>query len=707
MLLEVTDFCSQVRSRLPSLVDDLQWETGRQGDAEAEAWSNSLPRLANVLEHDVLKGFHLHIEDRGSLSLEYRLPASGSWIDAVVLGHGAERPSAVVIEMKDWQTAGDMTGPRPGLIQHKGQLVLHPSEQARGYADYCRGFHSAVVEDKADVSGCVFMTGTQAAPAYSQPPHDELTSEFPVFTMWRADVVDRFPAYLASRLSRPNSKFAERFEKGTYVQDRSLVLQIARSVDDPGSTPFVLLDKQREGYEHCLEHIEQVLEKDAEKAVVIIEGPPGSGKSVLAAHLWARLIEDERIDGSVVLTSTSSSQKHNWKALFQNASHLPAAEGVVVASNQYKPSGFTPMWVKREREKGREIEVATWRQNLSHYYESGGVNSSPDNSYAVSIVDEAHALIDPTAPGKKGIPTSGWVHHAGPQAWHIMRSSRVSLFLMDSDQSYRDNETTTRARIEEFASEFGVAEVHRISLAGAQFRCGGSVEYMDWLDGLFGFSPGTSPSTSWNAREGGPFEFQIVDDPGRLDEQLGEKYDEGSSVRLLASYARKWVSKKEAAPHALPPASKDFFLRYERDGLPRTWARIWNYAPKENYTLFVQAPEGSRMADDPLCEVGCPYVVRGFDYDYAGVLWMSDLVWRGRWVAQPEHVFETGWKSTLAAAKKEHRKGTDGLAMDELVERLKRAYRVLLSRAIRGAYIWFEDDETRRHVESQLNGDAT
>ena len=38
---------------------------------------------------------------------------------------------------------------------------------------------------------------------------------------------------------------------------------------------------------------------------------------------------------------------------------------------------------------------------------------------------------------------------------------------------------------------------------------------------------------------------------------------------------------------------------------------------------------------DPLCEVGCPYVVRGFDYDYVGVLWLSDLVWRGRWVTQP------------------------------------------------------------------------
>jgi DUF2075 family protein len=704
MLLSTEEFCSRVGSALPALVDELQERTGRYGAAEAGAWKSSLPRLARVLEHEALKGFHLHIRDRGSLSIEYRLPASGSWIDAAVLGRINDKPSAVIVEMKDWDTTGDKPGPRSGLINHKGQLVLHPSEQVRGYVDYCRGFHSAVLETQANVEGCVFMTGTQAAPAYSQPPHHDLVAEMPIFTMWSADVADRLPSFLADRLSEPDPDFATRFERGRYQQDRNLVLQIARSVEDPETSPFVLLDAQREGFEHCLAHIDQVVEQETGKGVLIIEGPPGSGKSVLAAHLWSRLIEDERIEEPVVLTSTSSSQKHNWKALFQKAAHLPAAEGVVVPSNQYKPAGLTPMWVKREREKGHEIEVKTWRQNLEHYRGSGGFDSSPDNAYGVSIVDEAHALIDATVPGKQGIPTSGWVHHAGPQAWHIMRSSRVSIFLMDSDQSYRDNETTTRARIEDFASEFGVPEVHRISLAGAQFRCGGSTEYMNWLDSLFDFSTQPGCKTGWRAEDGGPFIFNVVDDPGQLDEKLRAHYDDGASVRLLASYARKWVTKKEPSPHSLPHPKKDFCLEYQRDGADQKWARIWNYAPKEDYTLFVQAPEGSRMADDPLCEVGCPYVVRGFDYDYVGVLWMSGLVWRGRWIAQPDNVFETAWKSTLAAAKKEQKKGIDGPATGELIERMKRAYRILLSRPIRGLYVWFEDKETRDYVESQLYG---
>ncbi len=59
----------------------------------------------------------------------------------------------------------------------------------------------------------------------------------------------------------------------------------------------------------------------------------------------------------------------------------------------------------------------------------------------MSIVDEAHALVDPTVPGT---PLAlGYVMQAGPQAWHIMRASRISVFLLDGDQSFRDVETTT------------------------------------------------------------------------------------------------------------------------------------------------------------------------------------------------------------------------------------------------------------------------
>ena len=109
------------------------------------------------------------------------------------------------------------------------------------------------------------------------------------------------------------------------------------------------------------------------------------------------------------------------------------------------------------------------------------------------------------------------------------------------------------------------------------------------------------------------------------------------------------------------------------------------------------------MAADPLCEVGCPYVVRGFDYDYLGVLWLSDLAWRtNRWVPNPSHVYESALRMALAGVK--HNRG-DG-ALENLSERLRRGYRILLSRAIKGIYLWFEDAETRAHVESLLRADG-
>ena len=93
-------------------------------------------------------------------------------------------------------------------------------------------------------------------------------------------------------------------------------------------------------------------------------------------------------------------------------------------------------------------------------------------------------------------------------------------------------------------------------------------------------------------------------------------------------------------------------------------------------------------------------MLRGFDYDYTGVLWMSDLVWRGdRWVAQPEHIYESAWRKTLAAARRERGRGPNS---DDLLRRLQRGYRILLSRAILGTFVWFEDPETKAHIERLL-----
>jgi hypothetical protein len=62
-----------------------------------------------------------------------------------------------------------------------------------------------------------------------------------------------------------------------------------------------------------------------------------------------------------------------------------------------------------------------------------------------------------------------------------------------------------------------------------------------------------------------------------------------------------------------------------------------------------------------------------------------------------EHVHESAWRLAVSAARKQ-RPGAE----EAVVDRLKRGYRILPSRAMRRTYVWFEDDGTRERMEKIL-----
>jgi uncharacterized protein len=704
MLLQVDDFCRRVSEEMEELVLELQDETGREGEEEAYAWRSSLPRLAEALSHESLAKLHMHFARRGSLEIEYRLPSSGAWCDAVLLGQGHLGPSALVVELKHWVTGSDRPGPSETLVHHNGELVLHPSDQVRGYVEYCRRFHSAVQEHQANVDGCVMFTRTTQLSAYLQKPHADLVSGYPVFGASEPDLRGRFPDYVLGRLSEPNERFANDFSNGVYRQDRRFVRHVSSLLRDPTTSPFVLLDEQRRGFDVAMHEIEKHLHARTagERLVVVVEGPPGSGKSVLAAQLWASLACHPSIDGNVVFSTTSGCQRSNWEALFKEVASNAAGAGLVVPANTFNP-GLRPAWINEQRQRGHAMKVADWQENLEVYRASGKKWQSPDLQHEVAVVDEAHALIDPTAHNAEGVPPSGWSMHAGPQAYHIMRSSSISVFLMDSEQSYRDNETTSPDGLIGIAALLPETRIIRVSLHGAQFRCGGSKAYTDWVDNVLQVGHPSSVTNDWrrcSENLNGQFEFEILPTPEALEGALRARERQGESVRFAASYARKWRTQKEPDPHGLPPHAKDFCIDWQHNGSEGQWSKIWNHAPAEDYTRFVQGRAGTPIGNDPLCEVGCPYVLRGFDFDYIGLLWMSDLVRRdGEWRCNLEHIHETAWKKSKAAAR---RGGPGSTAMAALTRRLQRGYRILLTRAIKGMYLWCEDEETRQYLEGQL-----
>ena len=287
------------------------------------------------------------------------------------------------------------------------------------------------------------------------------------------------------------------------------------------------------------------------------------------------------------------------------------------------------------------------------------------NGLDVLILDEAHRIRETSV--------SRWTpkdvrQTPRPQIDELMAAARVPVFLLDEHQVVRPGELGTSDDIEKHAAQLGLP-VHRVDL-DLQFRCGGSAAYVHWVLRLLGLTPG-GPA-DW--KPDGAFDVETAPTPAVLEERLRTKLAEGYGARMTAGYCWAWSNPRDDG--TLVP-----------DVVVGDWAKPWNVRGER---AVGGAPPAALWAseDGGFEQVGCVYTAQGFEYDWNGVLFGPDFVWRtDRWVID------------RSANKDPDFRNRSKVSDDEFQRLVRNVYKVLLTRGMVGTVITSVDPETQQLLE--------
>lgn len=253
----------------------------------------------------------------------------------------------------------------------------------------------------------------------------------------------------------------------------------------------------------------------------------------------------------------------------------------------------------------------------------------------------------------------------------IINASKVSVFFIDDKQNVRPNEIGTVEYIKEHAGDFK-SNIYEYELE-IQFRCSGSEGFVNWVNNTLGIERTANILLDKNDN----FDFRIFSSPIELENAIKEKVEQGNSGRMTAGFCWQWSN-----PDPLGNLKSDVAIG--------EFKRPWNAKP-EAKRLSRDIPKAVLWAHDPngINQVGCIYTAQGFEFDYVGVIFGNDLVYdfeKQEWVSKPENFADSVVK----------RSG------NKLVDYLKNIYRVLLTRGLKGCYVYFMDKQTENFVKSRI-----
>ena len=577
---------------------------------EVRSWHNSMQYMYKVVNIPELP-------DEVGVAIEYQIPLTAKRIDFIISGLNAKkREQIVIIELKQWDEAEPTQ--KPGIVvtrfQHGKAEVAHPSYQAWSYAYMLSNYNLTIQERGVEICPCAYLHNYMPDGMINGQLYQEYVVKAPVFLKNDAarlqDYILRHVRYCSPE------DIIWKIDNGKLRPSKQLADSLTSMLK--GNEEFMMLDDQKVVYESAIYLAKKA--QEGKKQVLIVEGGPGTGKSVLAVNLLVNLTAEGI--ASQYVTKNSA----------------PRAVYSVKLSGSYKKSYINNLFVG-----------------------SGNFIETMPNTMGALIVDEAHRLN----------MKSGMFSNLGEnQIKEIIKTARFSVFFVDDCQRIHMKDIGSVQYIKQCAEEMG-ADVHLEHLS-SQFRCNGSDGYLSWLDNAIQIRETANIRLTEE-----DYDFRIFDSPTEMFEAVKHKNESNNKSRVVAGYCWDWKSKQDHRAYDIE--IPQFYFRKQ-----------WNFNSNEPWLI------GEHSID----QIGCIHTCQGLELDYVGVIIGPDMVYRHNRVVtdgfkrSPNDQSLKGFKAMMTKNPKEASQAADAI--------IKNTYRTLMTRGMKGCYVYCCDPALAEHFRKQM-----
>ena len=292
---------------------------------------------------------------------------------------------------------------------------------------------------------------------------------------------------------------------------------------------------------------------------------------------------------------------------------------------------------------------------------SGSYVDVDANMIDTIICDEAHRLNE----------KSGMFHNLGQnQIKEIINASWCSVFFVDESQRVTLSDIGSVAEIKKWAKELN-SEISEMELE-SQFRCNGSDGYLAWLDDVLEIR-----NTANFDMKDIDYDIRIVDSPNEVRDLIIERNKSVNHSRILAGYCWAWLKAGQNDTNVHDIKIGDFEMS-------------WNLGNTSTFAID----------EDSVNEVGCIHTSQGLEFDYAGVIIGDDMRYENGHIVT-DFTKRAKTDQSLKGIKKLYKENPE-LALKEADEIIKNTYRTLMTRGMKGCYIYCTDKNLANYLKESL-----